>query len=191
MQRSAPAGNLKNTAPSSSSPPGCAACKHQRRKCPPDCILAPHFPGNGPPKDFENAHKLFGVSNMVQALKKIPDLNLRNEAAKSMVYQANARARYPVGGCRSVLDQLQNEITKSEMELQSLTTQIAHYGLENQELAQHQETSSHLFATSGLRIASTSSRESVSDFLGGSDERNKTVSLEFQDPTNYSKKTGE
>ncbi|XP_050216260.1 protein LATERAL ORGAN BOUNDARIES-like [Mercurialis annua] len=256
MQRSAPAGNFKNTAPSSSPPPPCIACKYQRRKCPPDCILAPHFPANAPPnKDFENARKLFGVSNIVQTLKNIPDFTQRRDAVVSMVYQANARARDPVGGCQRILVQLNEQIRQSEMELQSVMSQIAYYrnqefaasssfyahnlartsavyepmpvqqyggysmyglehqeplpiqhypmyDLQNQELARDQEIGIALkdeaegsCASGGFRN-STSSRESVSDFGGvkyggiesvfvGSDERNKTVSLEFQDPTNY------
>ncbi|KAE9467926.1 hypothetical protein C3L33_00163, partial [Rhododendron williamsianum] len=37
----------------------CAACKYQRRKCAPDCVLAPYFPHHRQ-RQFLNAHKLFG-----------------------------------------------------------------------------------------------------------------------------------
>nr|CAD1818355.1 unnamed protein product [Ananas comosus var. bracteatus] len=50
--------------------PACAACKHQRRKCTADCPLALYFPADQP-KQFQNAHRLFGVSNILRILKDL------------------------------------------------------------------------------------------------------------------------
>ncbi|XWS60630.1 hypothetical protein CRYUN_Cryun07bG0051800 [Craigia yunnanensis] len=67
----------------------CAACKYQRRKCIPECRLAPYFPADQT-KVFQNAHKLFGVSNIVKILKSL-DPTQHAEAMRSIKYQANVR----------------------------------------------------------------------------------------------------
>jgi hypothetical protein len=47
---------------SPSSTPPCAACKLLRRRCKPDCVFAPYFPG-GEPHRFASVHKVFGTSS--------------------------------------------------------------------------------------------------------------------------------
>ena len=63
---------VMDTAPSSSATDAvrvnnraCAACKYQRKKCNPDCVLAPYFPADNPQR-FVNFHNLFGVSSILQ-----------------------------------------------------------------------------------------------------------------------------
>jgi Lateral organ boundaries (LOB) domain len=46
----------------------CAACKHLRRRCAEDCILAPYFPATHPER-FECVHKIFGAGNVARMLK--------------------------------------------------------------------------------------------------------------------------
>ncbi|KAF3338304.1 putative LOB domain protein 4 [Carex littledalei] len=46
----------------------CAGCKHLRRRCTEDCILAPYFPSNNPER-FEYVHKIFGAGNVARMLK--------------------------------------------------------------------------------------------------------------------------
>ena len=48
----------------------CAACKNQRRRCPPDCIFSPYFPANDPQR-FECVHKIYGGSNVGKMLQVI------------------------------------------------------------------------------------------------------------------------
>ncbi|KAI3977991.1 hypothetical protein MKX01_032368 [Papaver californicum] len=72
----------------------CAACKYQRRKCAPDCALAPYFP-HDQPKMFQNAHRLFGVSNIQKILRPLTP-NLKKEATRSIIYESNMRARFPL-----------------------------------------------------------------------------------------------
>lgn len=45
----------------------CAACKSLRRRCPPDCVLAPYFPSTNPER-FSCVHKVFGASNITRML---------------------------------------------------------------------------------------------------------------------------
>lgn len=105
-----------------SSSQACAACKYQRRKCIPECPLAPYFPPDQS-KTFQNAHKLFGVSNILKILKSV-DPTLKSTAMNSIIYQANMRERYPVRGCTEIISQLQSQIRQSEEELHAYQTML-------------------------------------------------------------------
>ncbi|KAJ0971350.1 hypothetical protein J5N97_019309 [Dioscorea zingiberensis] len=109
--------------PSSSSsrplpPPSqaCAACKYQRRKCNPDCTLAPYFPADSQ-RQFLNAHRLFGVSNILRIIRGLDPVR-RSEAMRSIIFQSNARALDPVGGCYRIIVDL-------EQHLQLLSTELS------------------------------------------------------------------
>ncbi|CAI9112381.1 OLC1v1012829C1 [Oldenlandia corymbosa var. corymbosa] len=101
----------------------CAACKYQRRRCTPDCALAPYFPADQP-KTFQNAHRLFGVSNILKILKPL-DASQKLIAMKSIIYQANIRDKYPVHGCLGIIEQLCYQIRVAEEELQAVHAQLA------------------------------------------------------------------
>ncbi|KAL0424991.1 UNVERIFIED_CONTAM: LOB domain-containing protein 22 [Sesamum radiatum] len=78
----------------------CAACKYQRRKCASDCILAPYFP-HARQRQFLNAHRLFGVSNIVTF-----DPPAKDHAMRTIIFQSEARATDPVGGCYRIIRDL-------------------------------------------------------------------------------------
>ncbi|KAH0468561.1 hypothetical protein IEQ34_003594 [Dendrobium chrysotoxum] len=121
-----PKANHIPTHPSpSSASSACAACKYQRRRCTPDCTLAPHFPANNP-RQFLNVHRLFGVSNILKILKTV-DPHLHKEAMASIIFQSNARARDPVGGCYGIILELQHQHELLASELQYVVNQIATY----------------------------------------------------------------
>ncbi|CAN0900749.1 LOB domain-containing protein 27 [Linum grandiflorum] len=103
----------------------CAACKYQRRKCSSDCQLAPFFPSNRP-ETFRNAHKLFGVRNIVKILEKL-DHHQRQEAMQSIIWQSNIRDIYPVRGCLDYIYALQYKIRQAEEELHSVHSQLQIY----------------------------------------------------------------
>jgi len=94
----------------------CAACKYQRRKCTPDCPLAPYFPADKP-KMLANAHRLFGISNMVKTLKSIDDDDHKDEAMKSIIFESEMRARFPSHGCLGLIMEYQDMIIESMKEL--------------------------------------------------------------------------
>ncbi|XP_027918054.1 LOB domain-containing protein 27-like [Vigna unguiculata] len=100
----------------------CAACKHQRRKCTSECLLAPYFPADQP-KVFLNVHRLFGVSNIVKILK-ILDPNQKKIAMDSIIIQANYRDKYPVNGCWEEICRLQYQIWVAEEELHAVYQQL-------------------------------------------------------------------
>ncbi|MBA0840416.1 hypothetical protein Goarm_003000 [Gossypium armourianum] len=101
----------------------CAACKYQRRKCAPDCILAPYFPHDRQ-RQFQNAHKLFGVSNITKIIKNLnpPEKDI---AMRTIVFQSDARANDPVGGCYRIIQELQRQIEYSQAELDLVLHQLA------------------------------------------------------------------
>ena len=100
----------------------CAACKYQRRRCTPECPLAPFFPPDQP-KLFQNAHKLFGVSNILKILKKL-EPEQKATAMWSIMYQANERDRDPVHGCLGKICQLRYQIWHLEQELNAVHTRL-------------------------------------------------------------------
>ena len=114
----------------------CAACKYQRRKCIPECLLAPYFPADQT-KVFQNAHKLFGVSNILKILKSL-DPTQHAEAMRSIKYQANVRDRFPVYGCLGVIRQLYYQIQLLEEEFHAVLAQLEMY---RQHHEQHQISS--------------------------------------------------
>ncbi|CAN4079327.1 unnamed protein product [Withania somnifera] len=68
----------------------CAACKYQRRKCTPQCVLASYFPANQP-KKFQNVHRLFGVRNVVKILEQLEDEDQKADAMKSKLQYVHAQ----------------------------------------------------------------------------------------------------
>ncbi|CAI9787271.1 unnamed protein product [Fraxinus pennsylvanica] len=124
----------------------CAACKYQRRRCASDCPLAPFFPADQP-KMFQNAHKLFGVSNILKILKQL-DPSQKVIAMKSIKYQANMRDKYPVYGCLVEIQQLSYQIQMAEEELQATLGQLAYYRQRHQQ----QEISSANESLSQLQL---------------------------------------
>ncbi|XP_047974416.1 LOB domain-containing protein 27-like [Salvia hispanica] len=116
----------------------CAACKYQRRRCTPECLLAPFFPADEP-KMFQNVHRLFGVKNIQNLLKELgPDHTQKAIAMKSIKYHAAMRDKYPVWGCMFEIHQLTYQIQNAEEELQAVLHQLAFYRQQQQQ-QQHQQ----------------------------------------------------
>jgi len=126
--------------PGTSTNAACAACKHQRRKCTADCPLAPYFPPDQP-KRFHNVHKLYGVSNVLRILRMV-DPSEREDAVKSIVFEADTREKDPVHGCLGVISLLQNQLTKLREDLAGVRDQL--YRLQHQQQQQQQYTASIL-----------------------------------------------
>ncbi|KAG7033151.1 LOB domain-containing protein 27, partial [Cucurbita argyrosperma subsp. argyrosperma] len=101
----------------------CASCKYQRRRCSKDCPLAPYFPADQP-KMFQNAHRLFGVRNIMNILKQVPP-SQKDETMTSIIYESNMRSRFPVYGCCGVLWQLHYQIQQVSEELQQVKARVS------------------------------------------------------------------
>lgn len=101
----------------------CAACKYQRRKCASDCILAPYFPHDRQPQ-FLNAHRLFGVSNIVKIVGNLKQPE-KDHAMRTIIFQSDARAADPVGGCYRIIRDLEQRINLAKAELEIVLHQLA------------------------------------------------------------------
>ncbi|XP_050160829.1 LOB domain-containing protein 22-like [Malus sylvestris] len=114
----------------------CAACKYQRRKCASDCILAPYFPHDRQ-RQFLNAHKLFGVSNIKKIIKHLdqPD---KDDAMRTIIFQSDVRANDPVGGCYRIIRELQRLIEYNKAELDIVLHQLAICRAQAQQVHQQQ-----------------------------------------------------
>lgn len=109
----------------------CAACKYQRRKCAPDCILAPYFPHDRQ-RQFLNAHKLFGVSNITKIIKFLSPQD-KDQAMRTIIYQSDMRAADPVGGCYRYILDLQSQIEYYRAELELVLQQLAIFRAQQQQ----------------------------------------------------------
>ncbi|KAL9660903.1 hypothetical protein QQ045_025722 [Rhodiola kirilowii] len=101
----------------------CAACKYQRRKCEPNCILSPYFPHNRQAQ-FLNAHKLFGVSNITKIIRNLSPAD-KDQAMKTIIFQSDVRANDPVGGCHRIIRELQFMIEYYQAELDIVLHQLS------------------------------------------------------------------
>lgn len=86
----------------------CASCKHQRKKCDEACELAPYFPADRY-TEFQNAHRLFGVSNILKILNSV-DQQHRQAAAETILVEATVRKNDPVHGCLGITRALRSQI---------------------------------------------------------------------------------
>lgn len=75
----------------------CAACKHQRKKCDENCVLAPYFPVNKC-REFQAVHKVFGVSNATKIVRKANNDEDRKKVADSLIWEAFCWQKDPVLG---------------------------------------------------------------------------------------------
>ncbi|KAH6804983.1 LOB domain-containing protein 27 [Perilla frutescens var. frutescens] len=133
--------------------PACAACKYQRRKCSPNCPLAPYFPANQP-KMFQNVHRLFGVSNVTKTLEKLKTKDQKEDAMRSIIYEAEMRERFPVDGCCAVIAQLRHQLHLAYEEM--------HYVCTNLEACRDQLiTNNKLGLDSWMDFGSTSSSDAA------------------------------
>ncbi|XP_010552217.1 PREDICTED: LOB domain-containing protein 22-like [Tarenaya hassleriana] len=120
-----PSATISRTGNSTSTNQACAACKYQRRKCAPDCLLAPYFPHNRH-RQFLNAHKLFGVSNITKIIKTLSPPE-KDAAMQTIIFQSDARAKDPVGGCYRIIRELQCQIEFTRNELDLVLQHLAVY----------------------------------------------------------------
>ncbi|KAG2712493.1 hypothetical protein I3843_04G119800 [Carya illinoinensis] len=98
--------NIESTA--GTTHPACAACKHQRKKCTEECVLAPYFTADRR-REFQAVHMVFGVSNVTKIVKNLREED-RKMAVDSLIWEASCRQKDPIlgpyGEYRKVYDEL-------------------------------------------------------------------------------------
>ncbi|XP_020551532.1 putative mediator of RNA polymerase II transcription subunit 26 [Sesamum indicum] len=117
--------------------PPCAACKCLRRKCTNDCVFARYFPADNPSK-FTSVHKVYGACNVAKLLKELGTDSQRNEAVKSLVYEAEYRLRDPVHGCVGHVALLQQKLRQVQHDLECAKKELSTYIAPSEMLPQQQ-----------------------------------------------------
>ncbi|KAK2665829.1 hypothetical protein Ddye_004403 [Dipteronia dyeriana] len=106
--------------------PACAACKHQRKKCSDECILAPYFPANRS-REFQAVHKFFGVSNVTKIVRNAKEED-RHKVADSLIWEALCRQKDPVLGPYGEFKRLYEELKLyRNQELMQIQNQNHHH----------------------------------------------------------------
>lgn len=105
--------------------PACASCKHQRKKCNNDCILAPYFPADKN-REFQAVHKVFGVSNVQKLIRNLKGED-QKKAVESLVWEASCRQKDPVQGPYGEYKRVCDELTlyKNQIQMMQLPGQGA------------------------------------------------------------------
>ncbi|KAK3140349.1 hypothetical protein QOZ80_5AG0399710 [Eleusine coracana subsp. coracana] len=103
----------------------CAACKYQRRRCTAECQLAEYFPQDRP-RVFRNAHRLFGVSNILKTLARVGP-ERRRDAMRTIVYEANAWEAYPGQGCVPIIHHLHHAVLQTQLQIDQAKQSINAY----------------------------------------------------------------
>ncbi|KAG2554747.1 LOB domain-containing protein 16-like [Panicum virgatum] len=102
----------------------CGACKFLRRKCPAECVFAPHFCAEDGAAQFAAIHKVFGASNAAKLLQQVAPAD-RSEAAATVTYEAQARLRDPIYGCVAHIFALQQQVASLQMQVLQAKAQVA------------------------------------------------------------------
>ncbi|XWS30028.1 hypothetical protein CRYUN_Cryun24cG0082800 [Craigia yunnanensis] len=100
----------------------CAACKHQRKKCGENCILAPYFPADKL-REFEAVHKVFGVSNAAKIVRNANNEEDRKKVADSLIWEAFCWQKDPVLGPYGDYRKIYEELTLYKRQNQMMLLQ--------------------------------------------------------------------
>jgi hypothetical protein len=88
-------------------------------------VFAPYFPPDNPQR-FAYVHKVFGASNVAKLLNEL-NAAQRDDAVKSLAYEAEARLRDPVYGCVGLISLLQHKLRAIQGELNNAKKELATY----------------------------------------------------------------
>ncbi|KAL5835756.1 hypothetical protein ACOSQ3_015306 [Xanthoceras sorbifolium] len=103
----------------------CAACRLQRKRCNQNCNMAQYFPASRY-SEFQNAHRLFGVSNIQRIMNSVSPQQ-RKATADSILIEGNARSNDPVNGCLGIVRDLKSQINLYENELEIVNRKLAFF----------------------------------------------------------------
>ncbi|KAJ4866164.1 LOB domain-containing protein 28-like [Raphanus sativus] len=92
----------------------CGRCRLMRKNCHENCIFAPYFPANDLNK-FACLQKIFGSASITKILTDL-DVDQRETAVTTLVYEAKARIDDAVQGCVRTIYELthENQLLKQE-----------------------------------------------------------------------------
>uniref|UniRef100_A0A2N9GER9 LOB domain-containing protein n=1 Tax=Fagus sylvatica TaxID=28930 RepID=A0A2N9GER9_FAGSY len=96
----------------------CAACRHQRKMCHEDCLFAPHFPADKA-EEYKAVHCVFDMSLMAKMFMGLNEYQ-REEAAKSIIWEAMLWQKDPVHGPLGQYKELEREYESLQEEFHQL-----------------------------------------------------------------------
>ncbi|KAL0330703.1 UNVERIFIED_CONTAM: LOB domain-containing protein 6 [Sesamum angustifolium] len=86
----------------------CLLCKLQNRICPPSCSMSLLF-GEDKKGEVLNVHRLFRGGYIVKTLETVPH-HQRQDAIRSLIFEANMREADPVGGCHCLIRAMERRL---------------------------------------------------------------------------------
>ncbi|KAL5768621.1 hypothetical protein ACOSP7_015171 [Xanthoceras sorbifolium] len=103
----------------------CSACRLQRKRCDRNCDMAQYFPASKY-CEFQNAHKLFGMSNIQKMMNSVlPEQ--RKATADSILIEGNARSNDLVHGCQGIVRNIKSQIQLYENEFELVNRELAFF----------------------------------------------------------------
>lgn len=101
----------------------CAACKHQRKKCPATCPMAPHFPAENM-NQFQEVVRVFGLASVAKIIRHL-NFQEQEEAIKSMKWEASLWTKNPIYGPYGEFKRLELELNllKQDLNVRSVSPQ--------------------------------------------------------------------
>lgn len=126
----------------------CASCKHQRKRCDSTCELAMYFPASKY-REFQNAHKLFGVSNIQKILNSV-EPEQKSAAAETLLVESTIRREDPVYGSFGIICKLESEVELCKQELCAVNHQLTYFKEREQLMQQKEHLEGILEAESSL-----------------------------------------
>ncbi|KAI4295323.1 hypothetical protein L6164_035380 [Bauhinia variegata] len=104
----------------------CALCRHQRRTCSANCGFREFFPAERF-EEFQNAYKLFGVSNIIKMMESV-EPEQRRDCADSILTEANIWNNSPAGhGCLAYVQNLVSQVRSIELERDNVNRLLAFF----------------------------------------------------------------
>nr|XP_009612871.2 LOB domain-containing protein 11-like [Nicotiana tomentosiformis] len=102
---------------------------------------------------FQNAHRLFGVCNIMKILKQLDDDDQKADAMKSIIFEADMWERFPVYGCVEYIYHLRQQLQFALEELHYVYAQLALYReQQQQQLALECGVTSEIPFVNGLSV---------------------------------------
>ncbi|XP_047312902.1 LOB domain-containing protein 24-like [Impatiens glandulifera] len=105
----------------------CAACRHRRKRCKPNCVFKAYFPADNPQK-FADIHKVLGARKVGEFIESLQASHYSQsqcqEAIESLSYESSCRINDPVFGIVSLLCALEADLHKFKNQLDIVNKEI-------------------------------------------------------------------
>ncbi|KAG7636745.1 Lateral organ boundaries LOB [Arabidopsis thaliana x Arabidopsis arenosa] len=101
----------------------CALCTTKNKRCPKKCDFAPYFPAERQ-SEYENAHKLFGTSNIIKMMRFASKDKQKDLLGSSILMEGDAWKKDPARGGFGMIQKLKWQIELRKIYLNELKEKI-------------------------------------------------------------------